>query len=218
VIVGRVYFDKNDNLSFEAGIDEPFSGARIYLTDGRYAISDTLGRYSLPELEAGRYALRLDPLTVPYQAKAIPDDQGLRGTRLVALENGGISTEDFPLEWNRAAIVKARSTQVVRGPVSLVKRLEQGGAGYAVSINISLETAVKNLTISDPLPPGATRGPIELIGSDGRVLEVKTVGDQLLIAGILEPGQYTLRYALFTALPPESVVTDPSISYEEVIR
>ena len=218
VIVGRVYFDKNDNLSYDQGIDEPLEGARVYLTDGRYAITDTLGRYSLPEIDAGRYAMRLDPLTVPYEPKAVPDDQGLRGTRLVELENGGISTEDFPLEWAQAAIVKARSTQVERGPVNIVKRLEQGGAGYAVSITIKLETAVKNLTISDPLPVGATRGSVQLIASDGRVIEVKLDGDKLVIEGILEPGEYTLRYAIFTALPPESVVTDPSISYEEVIR
>jgi hypothetical protein len=223
VIVGRVYFDKNDNLSYDEGIDEPLEGARVYLTDGRYAITDSKGRYSLPEIDGGRYAVRLDPLTVPYEPKAVPDDQGLRGTRLVELENGGISTEDFPLEWNRAAIVKARSTQVERGPVSIVKRLEQGGAGYAVSITIKLETAVKNLTITDPLPTGATRGSIQLIASDGRVITVqlengKLDGDKLVIEGILEPGEYTLRYAIFTALPPESVVTDPSISYEEVIR
>jgi hypothetical protein len=167
--------------------------------------------------------VRLDPLTVPYEPKAVPDDQGLRGTRLVELENGGISTEDFPLKWAQAAIVKARSTQVERGPVSIVKRLEQGGAGYAVSITIKLETAVKNLTITDPLPTGATRGSVQLIASDGRVITVqlengKLDGDKLVIEGILEPGEYTLRYAIFTALPTESVVTDPSISYEEVIR
>jgi uncharacterized repeat protein (TIGR01451 family) len=218
VIVGRVYFDKNDNLSYDEGIDEPLEGARVYLTDGRYAITDSKGRYSLPEIDGGRYAVRLDPLTVPYEPKAVPDDQGLRGTRLVELENGGISTEDFPLEWNRAAIVKARSTQVERGPVSIVKRLEQGGAGYAVSITVKLETAIKNLRISDPLPAGATRGTVQLISSDGRVIEVKLDGDKLVIEGILEPGEYTLRYAIFTALPPESVVTDPSISYEEVVR
>jgi large repetitive protein len=218
LIVGRVYFDKNDNLSYDEGIDEPLEGARVYLTDGRYAVTDSKGRYSLPEIDGGRYAVRLDPLTVPFEPKAVPDDQGLRGTRLVELENGGISTEDFPLEWAQAAIVKARSTQVERGPVNIVKRLEQGGAGYAVSITIKLETVVKNLTITDPLPAGATRGTVQLISSDGRVIEVKLDGDKLVIEGILEPGEYTLRYAIFTALPPESVVTDPSISYEEVIR
>jgi large repetitive protein len=218
VIVGRVYFDKNDNLSYDEGIDEPLESARVYLTDGRYAITDSKGRYSLPEIDGGRYAVRLDPLTVPYEPKAVPDDQGLRGTRLVELENGGISTEDFPLEWAQAAIVKVRSTQVERGPVGLVKRLEQAGAGYAVSITVKLETAVKNLTITDPLPTGATRGTVQLIASDGRVIEVKLDGEKLVIEGILEPGEYTLRYAIFTALPPESVVTDPSISYEEVIR
>jgi large repetitive protein len=223
VIVGRVYFDKNDNLSYDEGIDEPLEGARVYLTDGRYAITDSKGRYSLPEIDAGRYAVRLDPLTVPYEPKAVPDDQGLRGTRLVELENGGISTEDFPLEWAQVAIVKARSTQVERGPVSIVKRLEQGGAGYAVSITIKLETAVKNLTITDPLPMGATRGNFQLIASDGQVITVqledgKLEDGKLVIPGILAPGEYTLRYAIFTALPPESVVTDPSISYEEVIR
>ncbi len=218
VILGRVYFDKNDNNSFEDGVDEALEGARVYLTDGRYAITDALGRYNFTDLKPGQYAVRLDPLTVPFTPKRVPDEQGLLGTRLVRIEGGGISTEDFLLEWDRTAIIKARSTRVTRGPVTLVKQLEQGGAGYAVRMTITLSANVANLEITDPLPPDATRGPIEFLSSDGKTLTVTLDGDRLRIDGVLEAGTYTLQYALFTPLPPESVVTDPSIGYEEVIR
>jgi uncharacterized repeat protein (TIGR01451 family) len=219
VILGRVYVDNNDNNSFESGIDTPLAGARVYLSDGRYAITDSLGRYNITDLESeGVYALRLDPITVPYQPKPEPDDEGQPGNRKVRVPGGGISIEDFPLYPNRAAIVKARATTVTRGPVQVVKSLAQGGAGYAITMTITLTAPVQNLSITDPLPTGATRGAATLTSSDGNALISLLENDVFKVPGILEAGVYKLVYPIFSALPPENVVTDPSISFEEVIR
>jgi uncharacterized repeat protein (TIGR01451 family) len=219
VIVGRVYFDTNDNNSFEADIDTPLAGARVYLSDGRYAITDDQGRYSLPDVTPGLYALRLDPLTVPYQAKPVPDDQGQRGTRYVRTPiGGGIDTEDFPLYPAKGAAVKARSTTVTRGNVTLVKALQQGGAGYAVSMTVTLSGPVSNLTITDPLPQGATRGEVTITNANGQVIRATVQDGRIVIPGVLEPGKYTISYVIFTPLPPELVITDPDINYDEVIR
>jgi uncharacterized repeat protein (TIGR01451 family) len=219
VILGRVYIDHNDNNSFETGIDQPLAGARVYLSDGRYAITDNLGRYNITDLEAnGVYALRLDPITVPYQPKPEPDDEGQPGNRKVRVPGGGISIEDFPLYPNRASIVKARATTVTRGPVQIVKSLVQGGAGYAITMTITLTAPVQNLSITDPLPTGATRGTVNLTSSNGASLISMLENDTFKISGILEAGTYQLVYPIFSALPPENVVTDPSISFEEVIR
>ncbi len=208
IILGRVYFDVNDNDSFEQGTDRPLSGARVYLSDGRSAVTDSLGRYSLPDVLPGVYTVRLDPVTAPYSVKPEPDDQGTPGSRYVrAPDSGGIDHEDFLLIEPKGAAVKSRSTLVQREPVTLTKVITQGGAGYAVTFTITVSKAVRNLTITDPLPQGAERGPVT-----GATLE----GNALRFPGVTQPGTYKITYALFTALPPDLVLTDPDILFEPI--
>ena len=208
VITGRVYFDVNDNDSFEVDSDSPLSGARVYLSDGRSAVTDSLGRYSIPDIEPGIYTVRLDPVTAPYTVKSTPDMQGAPGSRYVkAANDGGITQEDFLLVKPSAVGVKSRSTVVRRGAVTLTKAITQGGAGYAVTMTITVGTAVRNLSITDPLPANAERGPIT-----GATLE----GNVLRFGGVTQPGTYTVTYALFTAAPPDLVLTDPDINYEQI--
>ncbi len=207
ILLGRVYFDNNDNNNFDAG-DTPLAGARIYLSDGRTAVTDQNGRYSIPGLQPGVYAVRLDPVTAPYTVKRVPDDQGAPGTRYVrAPDSGGIDQEDFLLVAPTGAVVKARSTLVQRGPVTITKAITQGGAGYAVTFTVTVTKAVRNLSITDPLPQSAERGPVT-----GAKLE----GNVLRFPGVTQPGTYTVTYALFTALPPDLALTDPDINYEEI--
>ena len=207
IILGRVYFDRNDNNNFDAG-DVPLPGARVYLSDGRYAVTDGEGRYNITGVKPGTYAVRLDPVTAPYAPKRVPDDGGAPGTRFVnANQGGGISFEDFPLETPLAVAVKSRSTVVQRGPVTLEKKITQGGAGYAVTYTITITKAVSNLAITDPLPANAERGPVS-----GAALE----GNVLRFTGITQPGTYTVTFALFSAAPPDLILTDPEILYAEI--
>ncbi len=211
-IVGRVYFDNNNNDSFERDTDEAVQGARVYLSDGRWAVTDTLGRYSIPDVEPGRHAVRLDPFTAPFTCKYVPDDAPC--TRfVVAPETGGITIEDFLLNPPTGAAVKSRSTLVQRGPVTLTKAIAQGGAGYAVTITITLEKAVQNLVITDPLPTGTVeRGVPQISNKQPFTFD----GTTLRLTGVVPAGTYTITYPLFTPLPPDLVLTDPDISYEEI--
>ena len=207
IILGRVYFDKDSNNNFSSG-DVPLPGARVYLSDGRYAVTDSEGRYNITGVKPGSYAVRLDPVTAPYTPKRVPDDGGAPGTRFVnANQGGGISHEDFPLETPLAVAVKSRSTVVQRGPVTLEKAITQGGAGYAVTYTITVTKAISNLAITDPLPAGAERGPVT-----GATLE----GNVLRFIGITQPGTYTVTFALFSAAPPDLILTDPEIVYMEI--
>jgi hypothetical protein len=216
-----VYFDRNNDNNYTAGIDVPLSGARVYLSDGRFAVTDANGNYSIPEITPGVYAIRLDPITAPYPVKHVPDDQGAPGTRYVRTNDaGGIITEDFMLLEPNAAAVKARTTTVQRGPVTLNKSLVQGGAGYAVNDKITLDKAVNNLEITDPLPnSSAERGPITVTNAAGQAIKFELLADgkTIRIPGTLPAGTYTITYALFTALPPDQVLTDPDINYEEIL-
>jgi hypothetical protein len=216
-LVGRVYFDKDQDRNFDASKDEPLAGARVYLSDGRYAVTDAQGRYNFAELEPGEHVVRLDPLTVPYKAESIPEDRGLRGTRMI-VARGGLQTADFPLIAPDGDVLKVRSTTVKRGPVTLEKGLVEAGAGYAVSIKLQISAPVQDLRLIDPLPANATRGEIQLV-QNGQVTVLKPDADgNILIPGTLEAGTYELRYAIFTDLPADLVITDPSIRYTEVIR
>ena len=208
VIVGRVYFDVNDNDSFEVDRDQPLPGARVYLSDGRSAVTDNLGRYSIPDIEPGVYTVRLDPVTAPYTVKSTPDMQGSPGSRYVKTASaGGITHEDFLLVKPSAVGVKSRSTIVRRGAVTLTKSITQGGAGYAVTMVVTVNAAVRNLSITDPLPANSERGPVT-----GATLN----GNALNWSGVTQPGTYTVTYALFTAAPPDLVLTDPDINFEQI--
>ena len=228
-VVGRVYFDTDGNKRFDAGRDEVLSNARIYLSNGRYAITDGQGLYSFPDLAPGRYAMRLDPLTVPFLAARIPDDQCAPGTRPLLLEGDGIITKDFLLLPPTAAVTKVRSTLLQLGAVKLEKRLRQGGAGFAVEMTLTLDRAVANLILSDPLPanqPGSSPSEranltLERIDQAGNVLETINLplepGNELHL-GTLAAGTYRLRYALLTDLEPDQAVTDPDLTWNEVPR
>jgi uncharacterized repeat protein (TIGR01451 family) len=218
VVVGRVYFDTNDNNSFEEGIDQPLSGARVYLSDGRYAVTDNKGRYSIQDVGQGWCAIRLDPLTAPFTPKAVPRDQGQRGTRTVSINDNGVYHEDFPLVPLAGSIVKARATTVTRGDVMLVKTLEQTANGYLVKIQITIAKAVENLAITDPLPGNATRPGFSFASASGTAIRASDDGKTISVPGVLEAGKYTITYAISSPLPPEFAVTDPDINYEEVTR
>ncbi len=220
-IIGRVYFDTDDDGRFTSERDEPLPGARVYLSTGRYAITDKEGRYSFGELEAGVYVLRLDPLTVPFTPRSDPANLGKPGTYWLRLEGPSLSTADFRLESPLAPTTRQRATTLKMGPISLTKTLVGGGAGYTVTMTLHLEKRVASLTITDPLPKNATetaeRGPLEIKTKDGRSLGF-TLRDAAIRLGALEPGDYVIRYALLTSLPEDLALTDPDLDWDDVLE
>jgi uncharacterized repeat protein (TIGR01451 family) len=227
-VIGRVYFDTDGNKRFDPDRDEVMPNARIYLSNGRYAITDQNGLYSLPDLSPGRYAMRLDPLTVPFLAARIPEDQCAPGTRPLLLEGDGIISKDFLLLPPAASATKVRSTFLQLGTIKLEKRLLQGGAGYAVEMILNVDRNIANVSLYDPLPgnSGGDSGPserqnpiLERIDATGKVLETMALSietDQGFNLGSLSAGTYRLRYALLTDLDPNQAVTDPDLTWNEV--
>ena len=239
-VLGRVYFDTDGNKRFDVGRDEVLANARIYLSNGRYAITDSQGLYSFSDLESGRYAMRLDPLTVPFIAARVPDDQCAPGTRPLLLEGNGIITKDFLLLPPGAAASKVRSTVLQLGGIKLEKRLRQGGAGYAVEMTLTLDRGVANITVYDPLPtvspePQAGQNAsspsgspsernnltLERLDGAGNVIERINLSPESGVEiqlGTLTAGTYRLRYALLTDLKPDQVLTDPDLVWNELTK
>jgi uncharacterized repeat protein (TIGR01451 family) len=72
VVTGRVFYDVRGTGRFVAG-DVGIGGVRIYLEDGESVVTDTTGRYDFPGVEPGMHVLKLDPSTLPSNAKPYAD-------------------------------------------------------------------------------------------------------------------------------------------------
>jgi uncharacterized repeat protein (TIGR01451 family) len=73
IILGRVYEDRNLNGQFDKG-DLPIPGARIYLMNGQYVLTDAAGLYNFPTVGDGAVVIALDPVSVAPGLK--PHDEG----------------------------------------------------------------------------------------------------------------------------------------------
>lgn len=211
-ILGRVYFDRNDDNNFTEGTDEPLQGARVYLSNGRFAVTDDLGRYSITDVEPGLYAIRIDRLTAPYALKPVPDYQGQPGTRYVRVVGAGIDHEDFIFGAPKVDVSRVRATRVTRGEVTVEKVVSQVAPNvFTITLTITVGKAVQHFSLTDPLPAGATRA-----GLAGPGLQPSENGSVIALPGVLQPGTYTLAYTLSSNLPLDQVVTDPDLFWDEV--
>jgi flagellar motor protein MotB len=102
VVLGEVYVDENDNRRRDAG--EP--GVRevaVFLDSGEYAVTDSLGRFSIPRAFAGWRSVRLDEGSIPsgyeFFEPLTSRDVGRRANEtLIHLLPGGNANVSFRLK------------------------------------------------------------------------------------------------------------------------
>ncbi|MEZ5344749.1 MAG: isopeptide-forming domain-containing fimbrial protein [Pyrinomonadaceae bacterium] len=89
-VIGRVFVDKNNNGVFDYG-ERPVAGARIYLSNGNSATTDTQGLYSVPAVSEGAQVIAIDPITIPkgYVLSNGGRRSGKDWTRLLRTPLGG---------------------------------------------------------------------------------------------------------------------------------
>ena len=100
IILGRVYEDLNYNDRFDKE-DRPIAGARIYLMNGQYVLTDALGLYNFPMVGDGAVVIALDPVSVSPGLRLRDQGQlsGQSWARLLRTPLGGGSLlhQDFGL-------------------------------------------------------------------------------------------------------------------------
>ena len=128
------------------------------------------------------------------------------------LEPSGLSTSG-------AATVRApgganASRNVENGArASVTKTLDPTGQGYTVTLTLTVDRAVDNLRIIDPLPSGtnpSVRSALAVNGSG--TVGASTDGDTIVL-GRVAPGTYRITYTLFTDAPADRVVTAPELTW-----
>jgi uncharacterized repeat protein (TIGR01451 family) len=104
-------------------------GVRVYLEDGRYALTDREGKYHFEGLEPGSHVVQLDVATLPdglapQHCDATVQGAGRDHSQFVALRAGTLARADFRLAGTRAAHAAARVA-------ALVAEHSAGGAAAA---------------------------------------------------------------------------------------
>lgn len=144
------------------------------------------------------------PLTVSFVAKACANGN-VTGT----LDLSGLSTTNAvqvrPLSLVISGIKQENSH------VRVKKALSFDGKAYNITLNLSVEKAVKNLSIVDALPKSDTFTTRSNVTSRG--VNADLSGNTFRL-GNVEPGEYTIQYQIFSDLSPEQLLTMPEIGWE----
>ncbi|AFD27875.1 Conserved repeat domain protein (plasmid) [Deinococcus gobiensis I-0] len=191
VLLGRVYLDVDGNGQFSAA-DRPVQGARVVVAGGEAALTDTLGRYAVPDLREGRYAVVLDRASVPYSPAAQPGGLLLGGAQLVNIY--GTATADFPLLPPTGSGSAGRSTVLTGQGWRAEKQVQRQGTEVHVTLTLRAERDM-TLQLDDPLPTGAAL-------LQGQSNQRVTVRAQVPV---------TLSYTFQSDLPDAALTTDPVI-------
>jgi uncharacterized repeat protein (TIGR01451 family) len=140
-IIGRVLEADcgQDTFSDEQGVE----GVRVYLEDGRYAVSDETGRFHFEGLKPGTHVAQLDTFTVPewFDVVGCSDDPAFAGrgdSRFVRLGRGALKRADFFLR--RKAPPEGR----VELELANASTGEADEAAYTLTVN-----GIGNVEISD---------------------------------------------------------------------
>ena len=129
-VLGKVFVDCNGN-SVQDGEELGIPGVRLYLQNGRFAITDSEGKYSMCGLPPRTHVIKPDTLTLPRGARLTTSSSrnaGDANSLFVDLKNGELHRADF-IEGSCSnpllEQVKARRTQ---GEVGSQQTERRGGA------------------------------------------------------------------------------------------
>jgi fimbrial isopeptide formation D2 family protein len=156
VLLGTVFEDLNGNTLYDQDSDIPVSGVRLYLSDGRYVVSDELGRYTFLELRAGIDVVKVDATTLPARLLAVTKTEARPGLWRVRLEEGLITRQDVPLLPPGARVAVSQALNVVMGNVRIQKYVVQSETETRVVLEVSSTEALRGVVIQDVLPAGVS--------------------------------------------------------------
>ncbi len=125
-------------------------GARIYLEDGTYVLTDENGKYHIEGVRPGTHVVQLDLESLPPNVRVIECEQNTRfaGTpysRFVDLKPGSLWRVDFHVEEEAPAVGQAS--------LQMKTRIDDGVLAYRVE-NSGGEVPVRNYRLTVILPEG----------------------------------------------------------------
>ena len=106
-LIGRVV--EGSCTADQVGEDQGVAGIRVYLEDGRFAVTDEGGRFHFEGLPPGTHVAQLDPVSVPDYFDIVgcptaPSHAGRADSQFVRLHRGSLMRADFYLQRKAAPV------------------------------------------------------------------------------------------------------------------
>ena len=187
-IVGRVLEGdcSQDTFAEEQGVEN----IRIYLEDGRYAVTDQGGRFHFEGLKPGTHVAQMDTFTVPEYFDVIgcsdtPGFSGRADSQFVKLSRGSLLRADFYL----------RRKPAPEGRVEIeLRNLEAENAeqvAYELKLNGIGNVQIDNTKLTVLLPDGVNYVPGSLLLDGQRIAEPNVSAGALSMAIADQFGNWT---------------------------
>ncbi|MDJ0700761.1 MAG: OmpA family protein [Woeseiaceae bacterium] len=178
-IVGRVLEGSCGQETFTE--EQGVPNIRVYLEDGRFAVSDEGGRFHFDGIEPGTHVAQLDTYTVPayFDIIGCDDTPGFAGrpdSQFVKLKGGALQRADFYL----------RRQPAPEGRIDIEMRNAGTDSPNRVAYNVRLNgignVEIDNISLTVLLPKGVTYVPETMIVDGERRGEPHITGPAISLA------------------------------------
>lgn len=176
VLMGRVFVDLNNNGSFDR--DElPVPGARIFLEDGTYAVTDRDGQWTIYGVLPLTHVVKLDRTTLPLGAtlKPLTVNYGGKGDSVFAdLKNSELQRVNFAVSGDLESVVAAVKDRIVKGEPNAPELNAQVRNALSTTPNIAqggnrAQPATGTIGGTGAIGGSGTNGGIGAIGGTGTI-------------------------------------------------
>lgn len=175
-LIGRVVEGHCSSATFaeDAGV----SGIRIYLEDGRFAVSDEAGRFHFEGLNPGTHVAQIDPQSVPNYFESIgcdtaPQFAGRTDSQFVRLHRGSLNRADF---YMRRKLPAEGEVNIALSNIGLDSAVD---VGYVVRLNGDGNVRIKDPAVNLLLPDGVSYLPGTLKVDGVQVSDPRIVGQSV---------------------------------------
>jgi len=187
-LIGRVVEGECSAESYAE--DQGVEGVRIYLEDGRYAVSDQGGRFHFEGLKPGSHVAQIDTESVADYFDIVGCDTSLAfggrtESQLVRLSRGNLTRADFYL----------RRKMAPEGQVDI--ELQNVGTdsseqvAYILRVNGQGNVSISNLSVMLLMPPGVEYIPGTLTVGGKQGVEPRIAGPSLIFTLPEQNGNWT---------------------------
>ncbi|MFK8052768.1 MAG: OmpA family protein [Woeseiaceae bacterium] len=193
-IIGRIVEASCTNETFAESLG--VEGIRVYMEDGRFAVTDAGGRYHIEGVQPGRHTVQIDTLTLPEWLVLAPCENTLRfggsaESQWVNLRPGLVQRADFYL--------KRRAPDV--GSVDL--QLRNAGGKRADTIDYTLtvsgkgEVPLSDVSTTILLPKAATLVSNSARLNGRRITSPRSTGNAVIFAAGDRSGEWqdTIKFS-----------------------
>lgn len=165
-LVGRVM---DTDCSEEDRPARPVVGVRVYLENGRFAVTDDEGKYHFEGLSARSHVVQVDQATLPpqYEAQFCYDDTRYAGTPFSRFVDAGSASL-----WRADFYVKEKEPRKSTVGIRLQSEVVNEQVQYSLQFQAK-EIAVKNSTVTLMLPDGITPD-VSSATLDGKSIRIRS--------------------------------------------